>query len=71
MSFVWLAWLIAIAASFAVFEGYALRNDKRTLSRTVWMASRAWPPLPCIFGIVVGILISHFWWIGQACDLVP
>jgi hypothetical protein len=70
VSFVWLAWLIVIAASFAVFEGYALRNNKLTLSRFVWNASRAWPPLPAIFGIVVGILIAHFWWIGQGCDLI-
>jgi hypothetical protein len=62
MSLVWLAWLIAIAASFAVFEGYALRNNKLTLSRFTWNASKAWPLLPFVMGLVVGGLATHFFW---------
>lgn len=71
MNWVWLTWLIAIAATFAALEGHALHNNRNTLSRVVWNATKAWPPLPFIVGLVVGILAAHFWWIGQACDLVP
>ena len=71
MSLVWVTWLFVIGVSFALLEGYALRNSKTTLSRFIWDASKAWPPLPFVIGTGVGILASHFWWIGQACDLVP
>lgn len=70
MRWVWVAWIIAPLIAFAIFEGYALKNNRTTLSRLVWNATRAWPPLPFVIGVVVGMLASHFWWIGQACDLV-
>jgi hypothetical protein len=62
MSWVWLAWLLVIGASFAVLEGYALKHNKTTLSRFIWNASKAWPPLPWVIGNVTGGLAVHFWW---------
>jgi hypothetical protein len=62
MSWVWLAWLLLIAGSFAVLERYALLKNKVTLSRFIWNASKAWPPLPWVVGNVTGGLAVHFWW---------
>lgn len=70
MSWVWAGWLLFLVVSFAVFEGWALMMDRATLSRFVWTLSKAWPPLPFVCGLIAGGLAVHFWWIGQACDLV-
>lgn len=67
MNFVWLLWFIAIVVTFALFEGYALTHNKKTLSRVIWDLTKGWPPLPFIFGLVVGGLAVHFFWIGQDC----
>ncbi len=64
MSFVWIAWWLLIFASFAVLEGWALNTNRMTLSRWVWTTSKAFPLLPFIVGLVVGILAGHFWWGG-------
>ena len=68
MEWVWVAWLLVVAASFAVFEGLAIAHKRPTLSRTVWEVSKAWPPLPWVAGVVVGFLAAHFWWVGQGCE---
>lgn len=70
MSWVWVAWVVFIAVSFAGLEGYALISNKNTLSRTVWNISKAWPPFGWVCGLLAGFLGAHFWWIGQGCDLV-
>ena len=67
---VWVAWVLFIAASFGVFEGWALKTGRPTLSRTVWEISAAWPPLGWVVGVLVGFLAAHFFWVGQGCDLV-
>ena len=67
MTWIWVGWLIFLIASFAIFEGYALANQKTTLSRFVWTATKAWPPLPFIAGFVAGFLACHFWWGGIVC----
>ncbi len=67
MSFVWLAWFLLILVSFGFFEGWALTHNKKTLSRVVWDTTKNWPPLPFIFGLVVGGLAVHFFWIAQDC----
>lgn len=51
--------------SFAAFEGYALKRGKTTLSRYVWDMTKAWPPLPLLFGLVIGFVSAHFWWGGS------
>ena len=66
----WAIWVVAIAVSFGVLEGWALMTGRPTLSRTVWVFSKAWPPLPFVAGLLAGFLASHFWWIGQGCDLL-
>jgi hypothetical protein len=58
--YVWVAWLLSLAASFALFEGYAIRTHRATLSQFVWEMSRAWPPFAWLAGIAVGGLIVHF-----------
>ena len=67
MSWVWAGWLIFLVVSFAVFEGYALTHNKTTLSRFTWSASKAFPLLPWIAGVVCGGLAVHFWWGGSMC----
>lgn len=60
---VWTSWVVAILVSFAIFETLALkRPNGKTLSRYTWEASKAWPPLPFILGLIVGGLAVHFWW---------
>lgn len=67
---VWAAWFLAFVILFAVLEARALIKGHKTLSRSVWMLTKAWPPLPFFIGLVVGFLACHFWWIGPGCDLV-
>jgi hypothetical protein len=67
MSWVWVFWVLAIAVSFAVLEGYALAKNKNTLSRTVWIVSKNFPLLPFIAGFLAGGLAVHFWWGGIVC----
>ena len=67
MTVFWTAWLLMIAVSFALAEGYALRTDRKTLSRYVWDLSKAFPPFPWIVGVAVGFLACHFWWGGSVC----
>lgn len=62
MRWAWVAWILAIVASFAVLEGFALATDRHTLSRFVWETSQAWPLLPWIVGNLTGGLAVHFWW---------
>ena len=69
MTWVWTGWLLALAISFACFEGYALKHNKTTLSRYVWIVSKAWPPFPWIAGVLTGFLAAHFWWICMGCPL--
>ena len=64
MRWVWAFWIFLIAASFAGLEGWALAHDQTTLSRFVWEASEAFPPLPFIAGLLAGFLCCHFWWGG-------
>lgn len=69
MELVWVFWVIAIAVSFGCFEAYALKTNKQTLSRTVWNATAAWPPLGVVFGILVGGLGIHFFWPCEGCPI--
>jgi hypothetical protein len=62
MTWLWSLWLLAMIASFAAFEGFALATDRTTLSRFVVNATRAWPPIPFVFGLIVGGLATHFFW---------
>jgi len=62
VNWVWTGWLGFFIASFAVFETWALRTGRTTLSRYTWNASQAWPPLPFVLGLIAGGLAVHFWW---------
>jgi hypothetical protein len=70
MSWVWAGWLLAIASSFAILEGFALSRDKATFSRFVWNLSRDYPPFPWIVGVLTGYLACHFFWTCQGCPLL-
>lgn len=62
-TWVWVAWLAFIGASFAVFETLALRDPQGlSLSQFYVNVSLAWPPINIIVGIAIGILICHFYW---------
>lgn len=61
----WWVWILFIAVSFGLFEGYALQTDTVTLSQTVWMSSIEFPLLPFLVGMLFGGLAVHFFWINQ------
>jgi hypothetical protein len=63
-AWVWALWLLFLVVSFACLEGYALYDDTTTLSRFVWSATAAFPPLPFVAGFLGGFLCCHFWWGG-------
>lgn len=60
----WAAWLLLIAVSFSVMEGYSLYDNTATLSRFVWTVSSYFPAFPWIAGFITGFLVCHFWWGG-------
>lgn len=64
MNWVWLGWIIFIIVSFALFEGFAIKTGRMTLSRATWTVSKNFPPFPFICGLIVGFLACHFWWGG-------
>lgn len=65
MAVAWAAWLLVVIVTFAAFETYALQTNRTTLSRFVWNATKAWPPLPFIVGLIIGFVCAHFWWGGS------
>jgi hypothetical protein len=67
----WTVFICLIIVGFIAGESYALAHDKTTLSRYVWTASKEFPPLPAIFGLVVGFLTCHFWWGGAFVCFTP
>jgi hypothetical protein len=69
MGIVWLAWILAVIVSFAIFEAYALKTGKKTLSECVWLLFKAWPPIAVVFGMVFGGLAVHFFWVGPGCAI--
>ena len=59
---IWSLWLLAIMASFGVFEGVALATGGVTLSRFTWDLTLAWPLIPVVYGgLFIGLAV-HFWW---------
>ena len=64
MKWVWASWILLIAVSFSILEGYALIDNTTTLSRFVWTITAAFPPIPFIVGFLAGFLCCHFWWGG-------
>jgi len=67
----WAAWITAIAVSFAGLEAWALVQGRPTLSRSVWIWSKAFPLLPFLAGLLAGGLAVHFWWGGIVCFATP
>jgi len=63
MRIVWIAWFIAIVISFVIFESWALSHENGlSLSQATVDMIYAWPPVGPIMGIIIGILICHFFW---------
>lgn len=58
----WGVLIVAILSVIAILEAHAISKNKTTLSRYVWSATKAFPPLPFIVGLVVGFLGCHFFW---------
>ena len=66
----WEAWVAGIVLSFAALETLAIVKGRPTLSQTVWGANKAFPLLGPIFGLIVGGLAVHFFWIAQGCGVL-
>ena len=64
MIWFWAFWIVSIAVTFAIAEGWALKTGKRTLSASVWTWSAHFPLLPFIAGLLAGGLAVHWWWMG-------
>ena len=61
----WAVWFGAVALAFAFLEAYALVTRRiPTLSATIWQITKRQPLLPFVIGLVVGVLIVHFWGAG-------
>jgi hypothetical protein len=59
----WLFWGLLFVISFAVIEGVALMQPEgKTLSQTIVDLSYDWPPIIFLFGLGVGVHVTHFWW---------
>lgn len=59
----WGGWALALLLGFAIIETAALNiPDGVSLSQTIANLSYAWPPIIFMFGLTVGILVTHFWW---------
>jgi hypothetical protein len=65
----WGQWLligVAVAAvsAFLGYEAYALLNRIAgdTISEYIWTATRKYPIIPALLGLVVGLLFGHFFW---------
>ena len=58
---VWTIWLLAVVASFFIFEVWAVTSGGTTLSRYIWEASQAWPIIPIVFVIAIVAIIIHLW----------
>ncbi len=67
---VWGIWIATIIVTFAMLEIIAVLKGRPTLSQTVWDANKAFPLIGPIFGLIVGGLAVHFFWIGQGCDIL-
>lgn len=62
----WTLWFLAVVVSFGVLEGAAVVSGSfPTLSASIWAVTAFWPPLPFLFGLVVGFLACHFFWPNQ------
>ena len=60
----WAAWLLLIAVTFSLMEGYSLYDNTATLSRFVWTVTYYFPPFPYLCGYLCGFLTAHFFWGG-------
>lgn len=56
------AWIAAISL-LLLYETYALAKGKKTLSRSVWEASRS--EYGALIPFFVGFLMGHFFWCGK------
>lgn len=59
---IWSGWLLALVGTFAVLEGWALKNGGVTLSSFTDIVSEKWPPIIWVCGAMAGGLAVHFWW---------
>jgi hypothetical protein len=58
----WTVWSMAVIASFAALEAWAIETGRPTLS--VFMATLAteWPLTAVVYGMLFGGLAVHFFW---------
>lgn len=60
---VWVAWLAAVAVSFAVLEGLALSDQQGlSLSQFYVNVSYGWPLIGAVVCIGIGVLMCHLSW---------
>lgn len=58
---IWLAWLVGVPVSFAIFEAAGLPTGN-TLSRLVSDANDAWPLVSFLLGgLFIGLGVHFFW----------
>lgn len=47
---------------FAVIEGYYIHTGRATISQHIRDAYLRYPPFALLVGLVVGLLLGHFFW---------
>ena len=72
MNWMWIVWLLVVAISFALIEGWAIKHPQRqwTLSRTIATWGARWPLSIALWGMLFGGLLVHFFW-HFGCDINP
>ena len=60
----WGIYVAIVIIVLVMLEVRALATKTPTLSQTVWTATRRWPLLPFVLGVVVGALAVHWFGVG-------
>ena len=55
---------VITVVAWTALEFWLLSHGKRSISGRIWQTGRDWPPLLLFTGLVIGILLAHFFF-GQ------
>jgi hypothetical protein len=56
--------LILTALAWISLEAWLLMHGEASISGRIWAANKRWPPLSMFTGLIVGLLLGHFFF-GQ------
>ena len=73
MNTYWIVFAMLCLIAFTIGEVYVFRHPERqnTLSRAIAELGSKWPMSIALWGLFIGILLSHFFWPWAANPLGP